>query len=176
MNFFWFNFPLREYFFLLRPLLPPPPHKFSNGPSLTETAICVVEQWKESMFYCSVPEFNHAQESHVLLLFQSAKIHGKVIHVNFFLFFLPYLQDHSLLKSRNFATLAMWRLLLSPQLALIFCKHHHIMPRALEWSSEPGEGLAICGAKAVPLSPGYFETLKIGPAQRFESATTLLAV
>ena len=51
-----------------------------------------------------------------------------------------------------------------------------LMPRVLEWSSEPGEGVAICGAKAVPSSPGYFETLKIGPAQRFESATTLLAV
>ena len=54
--------------------------------------------------------------------------------------------------------------------------HLSLMPRASEWSSEPGEGLAICGAKAVPSSPGYFETLKIGPAQRFESATTLLAV
>ena len=31
MNFFSFNFPLREYFFGLRP----PPHKFSNGPSLS---------------------------------------------------------------------------------------------------------------------------------------------
>lgn len=54
--------------------------------------------------------------------------------------------------------------------------HLSLMPRVLEWSSETGEGLAICGAKAVPSSPGYFETLKIGPAQRFESATTLLAV
>ena len=54
--------------------------------------------------------------------------------------------------------------------------HLSLMPRALEWSSEPGEGLAICGAKAIPSSLGYFETLKIGPVQGFESATTLLAV
>ena len=32
-EFFSFNFPLREYFFCTLPL-PPPPHKFSNGPSL----------------------------------------------------------------------------------------------------------------------------------------------
>ena len=54
--------------------------------------------------------------------------------------------------------------------------HLSLMPRALEWSSEPGEGVAICGAKAVPSVLGYFETLKIGPAQGFESATTLLTV
>jgi len=50
------------------------------------------------------------------------------------------------------------------------------MPRVLEWSSKPGEGLAICGTNAVPSSLGYFETLKIGPAQGFESTTTLSAV
>ena len=33
MNFFSFNFPLREYFFCTSPA-PPAPHKFSNGPSL----------------------------------------------------------------------------------------------------------------------------------------------
>ena len=32
MNFFSFNFPLREYFFCISPA--PTPHKFSNGPSL----------------------------------------------------------------------------------------------------------------------------------------------
>ena len=32
MNFFSFNFPLREYFFCT---WPPRPHKFSNGPSLS---------------------------------------------------------------------------------------------------------------------------------------------
>ena len=37
-DFFSFNFPLHEYFFVLRPLrLPPPPptYTISNGPSLT---------------------------------------------------------------------------------------------------------------------------------------------
>ena len=57
---------------------------------------------RDSHLHCRTME-----EKHVLLLFQSAMIHGKVIHVFFFLFFLPYLQEHSLLKSRNFATLAM---------------------------------------------------------------------
>ena len=35
MNFFSFSFPLREYFFCTSPA-PPPPHKFSNGPSLNQ--------------------------------------------------------------------------------------------------------------------------------------------
>ena len=34
--FFSFIFPLREYFFCTSPA--PPPHKFSNGPSLTKRA------------------------------------------------------------------------------------------------------------------------------------------
>ena len=34
MNFFSFNFPLHEYFFGTSPPAPPP-HKFSNGPSLS---------------------------------------------------------------------------------------------------------------------------------------------
>ena len=35
MNLFSFNFPLREYIFCTSPASPPPPpHKFSNGPSL----------------------------------------------------------------------------------------------------------------------------------------------
>ena len=54
--------------------------------------------------------------------------------------------------------------------------HLSLMPRALEWSSEQGEGLAICGAKAVPSLLRYFETLKIGPAPGFKPATSLLAV
>ena len=33
-------------------------------------------------------------------------MHRKVIHVIFFPFFLPYLQDHGLLRSRDFATMA----------------------------------------------------------------------
>ena len=32
-----------------------------------------------------------------------------VLHVNFVVFFLPYLQDHGLLRSRNRATIATWR-------------------------------------------------------------------
>ena len=35
MNFFSFNFPLREYFFCTSPAPRPSPHKFSNGPSLS---------------------------------------------------------------------------------------------------------------------------------------------
>ena len=36
MNLFSFNFPLREYLFCTSPAppSPPPPYKFSNGPSL----------------------------------------------------------------------------------------------------------------------------------------------
>ena len=33
-EFFSFNFPLLEFFFVLRPPPHPPPHQFSNGPSL----------------------------------------------------------------------------------------------------------------------------------------------
>ena len=43
------------------------------------------------------------------VLFLSAVIHRKVVHVNFFVFFLQYLQYHGLLRSRNFATMATWR-------------------------------------------------------------------
>ena len=42
------------------------------------------------------------------VLFPSAIRHRKVKHVNFFIFFLPYLQDHGLLRSRNFASMAKW--------------------------------------------------------------------
>ena len=54
--------------------------------------------------------------------------------------------------------------------------HLSLMPKASEWSSEPGEGLAICGAKVVPSLLGYFETLKIGPAPGLKPATSLSAV
>ena len=37
-EFFSFNFPLREYFSVLRP---PPPHKFSNGPSVITLSFCI---------------------------------------------------------------------------------------------------------------------------------------
>ena len=55
----------------------------------TETAIFIFERWKKSMGYRFVPECNHAQES----------------HLSIFSFSLPYLQDHSLLRSRNVANM-----------------------------------------------------------------------
>ena len=57
---------------------------------LTETATCIVERWKKSMGYRPVSKCNHAQESHTVMS----------------LFFLPYLQDHCLLRSGDFATMA----------------------------------------------------------------------
>ena len=56
----------------------------------TGTAICIIERWKKSMGY----RFN---------LFPSAIMYSKVISVNFF---QPYLQDHSLFRPKNFATMA----------------------------------------------------------------------
>ena len=58
-------------------------------------AICIVERWKKSMGYRFVPECNHAPESHICQYFH--------------LIFLPYLLDRSLLRSRNFVTMAVWR-------------------------------------------------------------------
>ena len=48
---------------------------------LTETAICVVEQWKKSMGCCLVPECSHAQQSHACpcLWFLSAIFAGPKI-------------------------------------------------------------------------------------------------
>ena len=63
---------------------------------MSETAICVVERWKESMGYHFVPECNQAQESCMPNFF---------VFVLFWFFFLPYLQDHALLSSRSFATM-----------------------------------------------------------------------
>ena len=57
---------------------------------LTETAICIVERWKKSMGYRLVSKCNHAQESQTVMS----------------VFFVPYLQDHCLLRSGNFATMA----------------------------------------------------------------------
>ena len=48
----------------------------------------------KSMGYHFVSECNHVQESHSWRLFR---------------FFPPHLQEHSLLRSRNFATMATWR-------------------------------------------------------------------
>ena len=36
----------------------------------TETAICIVEQWKKVMGYHFVPEYNHAQERHTRQFFR----------------------------------------------------------------------------------------------------------
>ena len=58
---------------------------------LTETVICVFERWKEIVSYRFVSECNHVKESHTC---QS------------FTFLLSYLQDHGLLRSKNFATMA----------------------------------------------------------------------
>ena len=62
---------------------------------LIETAICIVERWKKVWR---------------TVLFLSAIMCRKVIHVIFIFFFsifLPYLQDHVLLRSKNnFATTA----------------------------------------------------------------------
>ena len=46
------------------------------------------------MGYRFVPGCIHAQQSHTC---------------EFFRFFLPYLQDHGLLRSRNFASMTVWR-------------------------------------------------------------------
>ena len=44
------------------------------------------------------------------------------------------------------------------------------------WSSESGEGLAICRAKVVPSFLSYFKTLSIGLAPGIEPATSRSAV
>ena len=48
------------------------------------------------------------------VLFPSATMHRKVTQCIFSFFFLPYLQDRGLLRSRNIATMATWRNALSP--------------------------------------------------------------
>ena len=65
----------------------------SQQPFLTETVICIVARCEKNMDYCFVPERNHAKESHESQFFS-------------FFFCPPYLQDHGLLRSRNFATMA----------------------------------------------------------------------
>ena len=52
----------------------------------TETVVCIVDRLKKRMGCCFVPDCNHAQESHT-----------------------SYLQDHGLLRTANFATMATWR-------------------------------------------------------------------
>ena len=58
---------------------------------LKETAICIAERWIKSTGYHFFPERYHEQESHTCQCFR---------------FFLPHLQEHSLFRSRHFAT---WR-------------------------------------------------------------------
>ena len=59
---------------------------------------------------------NDGSEVWATVLLLSAIMHRKVIHLNFFIFFLPDLQDHSLLRSRNFATMVTWHDNFSPLL------------------------------------------------------------
>ena len=54
---------------------------------LTDTTVCIVEQWIKSIGYGFVP---------------AASMHKKVTRH----FFYYYLQDHGLFRSRNFATMA----------------------------------------------------------------------
>ena len=51
---------------------------------------------------------NDEREVWATVVFLSAIMHRKIIRVIFFFsfFFLSYLQDHGLLRSRNFATMA----------------------------------------------------------------------
>ena len=52
---------------------------------------------------------NNGRKVWATVLFLSAIMHRKIIHVIFPSFFLPYLHDHGLLRSRNFATVATCR-------------------------------------------------------------------
>ena len=74
---------------------------------LTETAICSVERGKKSVGYRFVPECNHTQESPACQVF---------------LFLMRYLQDHGLLRSRNFATMATPR----NDFTSLFLRHCHL--------------------------------------------------
>ena len=66
----------------------------SQSSFLTETAIFIVERWKKRMHYRFHPECNQAQESHTHQLF---------------VFSMSHLQDHGLLRSRNFVTMVTWQ-------------------------------------------------------------------
>ena len=50
---------------------------------------------------------NNRTEVWATVLFLSTIMHRKVMHVNSVIFFVPYLVDNGLLKSRNFAARAM---------------------------------------------------------------------
>ena len=73
--------------------------------------------------YCFVPDWNHAQESHTC---------------HFCHFFLPWLQGHRLLRSRNFATLSMWCNVFSSVLIFFFPSTFFLIAsktEGLSWST-----------------------------------------
>lgn len=77
----------------------------SQQPFFVKMTICSVERWKNSMGYRFVPEWNHALKSHTC--------HSSS-------FFLTYLQDHDLLRSRYFDTMATQRNDFSTLLGYLF--------------------------------------------------------
>ena len=98
---------------------------WSQQPFFTATAICIVKRWKWSMGYCFAPECNHTQESHTCQFF--------------FFFFLPDLQDHSLLRSRHFATMVTQHDNFSPLLQSLqtlqeSCIYIHLLKLSAEWA------------------------------------------
>ena len=81
----------------------------TSGYHGSKTAVCLVERWKKSMGYRSVSGVQSWT--------------GKT-RVNFFVF-LPYVQDHGLLRCINFATMATWRNNFSS--LLLLCRHPVIL-------------------------------------------------
>ena len=77
----------------------------SQQPFFVKMTICSVERWKNSMGYRFVPVWNHALKSHTC--------HSSS-------FFLTYLQDHDLLRSRYFDTMATQRNDFSTLLGYLF--------------------------------------------------------
>ena len=82
---------------------------------------------------------NNGSEVWATILLLSAIMHRKVIHVIFFIFFLPDLQDHSLLRSRNFATMVIWHDNFSPLLQSLqtlqeSCVYIHLLKLSAEWA------------------------------------------
>ena len=60
----------------------------------TTTLLCIFGRWKKSIGYRFVPECNTARESHACHFFLVLSS------------FLPYLQEHGLLRTRNFTAMA----------------------------------------------------------------------
>ena len=99
--------------------------------SSIQIAICVVKRWKKSIGYCFVPECNHAHESHTCTC-QCLQ------------FFLPYFQDHGLLRLRNSSTVAMWRDLLSFTRLI----NRHVMSLVLPLPLQGHPRSSFCGTTA----------------------------